>query len=88
MLLSGTITVNDSTPTLLVDGSTIGEYTVHLRVVQDIVVGDSGVSTSDGLLVTAMTDNTEIFTAQIQGDSLYAVAVAGTAAVGVLAYSS
>lgn len=88
MLSSDTITVNDSTPTLLVDGSAIGEYVVHIRVLQDIVIGDSGVSTAQGLLVSAMADNTKMFTARIQGDSLYGVAASGTVPVGILVYSA
>lgn len=88
MLVSETITVNNSTATLLVDGATMGEYVVHIRAAQDVVIGDSGVSPASGMLLNGAIDNTDIFTLRLQGESLYGVALNGTTAIGILAYSA
>ncbi len=89
MLVSATIAVNNSTPTQIVDGSLLGEYVAHIEVANDCVIGDSGVTTTNGLLIKPGTTNADgIFAVRIQGDSLYAVSVGANSAVGVLAYTA
>lgn len=89
MLVSGTIAVNDSTPTLIIDGSALGEYVANIQCSDPVVIGDSSVTTSNGLLITPGATNPEnIFTFRTQGEDVYAVSVGPTALVGVFSYSA
>lgn len=89
MLVSGTFIVNNSTPTLIVDGSSLGECMAHIQCSADTVIGDSGVTTTNGLLIVPGGTNSERnFTVRLQSEQLYAVSVGANAAVGVLAYTT
>lgn len=89
MLVSGTIEVNNSTPTLIVDGSQLGEYVAHLECSDPVVIGDSSVTATSGLLLVPGTTNPDaIFTIRTQGEDVYAVSVGSIALVGVFAYTA
>jgi hypothetical protein len=89
MLFSGTITVNSSTPTLIIDGAQLGEYVGHIQCSDPVVIGDSSVTTSNGLLLVPGTTNTDnIFTIHPQSEDVYAVSVGANALVGVFAYTA
>lgn len=73
------------TPVALVDAAGFdGEYVAHVKVTSGAVrLGDSGVTTTDGYLVSDSDASLEV---RVQGESLYAVS--GGATVDVLAYSA
>lgn len=89
-MLTGTTTLlDDVTPVKVADGAVLGEYTAVLQVSDPVVIGGDDVSPSNGILLTSGASNADRFlTLQIQGDDLYAIAVSGSALIGVLAYSS
>ena len=88
MLKCTTYELNDTTPTLIVDGSSIdGDFMVRLQVgATDVIVGADDVSTSNGYNLTPGTTDFDLHLDQ--GDSLYGVTSSGTGFVGVLVYSA
>lgn len=89
MLISETIAVNNSTPTLIIDGAALGEYVAHIECSDPVIIGTSSVTTSNGLLITPAGTNTDaIFTIRTQGEDVYAVSVGSAAAVGIFAYTA
>lgn len=86
MLIGKTVSVNDSTATLIVDGTEIdGDYVVHLQTAFDTIIGGDDVSTTNGFGLS--TTNPNQYTLQ-QGEKIYAVAASGTHFVGVLLYNA
>jgi len=84
-LVGKTVSVNDSTPTLLVDGTEIdGDYVVHVQTAFDTLVGGDDVSTSNGFGLNTAGDN--VYSLQ-QGEKLYAVATSGSHYIGILLYN-
>ena len=84
MLAGNTISVGGS-PVALVDaGSFDGEYVAHVNVTSgSLRLGDSGVTTSDGYLLS---DSDDALVVRVQNESLYAIS--GGASVDVLAYGA
>lgn len=90
MLVGKTVEVNDSTATVLVDGTEIdGDYTVHLQSAFDTIIGGDDISTANGFGFNTTTTSPfpTQFTLQ-QGEKLYGVATSGTHFVGVLLYNA
>lgn len=86
MLVGKTVQVNDSTATLIVDGTEIdGDYIVHLQTAFDTLIGGDDVSTSNGFGLNTEADN--VYSLQ-QGEKLYSVASSGTHYVGILLYNA
>jgi len=86
MLVGKTVQVNDSTATLIVDGTEIdGDYIVHIQTAFDTLIGGDDVSTTNGFGLDTTADNT--YSLQ-QGEKLYSVATSGTHYVGILLYNA
>lgn len=86
MLVGKTVEVNDSTATLIVDGTEIdGDYIVHLQTAFDTLIGGDDVSTSNGFGLNTTADNR--YSLQ-QSEQLYAVATSGSHFVGILLYNA
>ena len=90
MLISNSISVNNVTPTLIVDGPVLGECVAHIQCFgDDVVIGDASVSPANGFLLSRSNTNQDRnFTVRLQSEQLYAVSLTGPATVGVLAYTA
>jgi len=90
VLVGKTVQVNDSTATLIVDGTEIdGDYIVHLQSAFDTIIGGDDVSTTNGFGFNTTTTSPfpTQFTLQ-QGEKLFGVATSGTHYVGILLYNA